>query len=163
VTSRLLRGLQRWRRLPAGERSVTLAVAGLVPLVSCSLWLIGFPRTVWWLERSARVAAGAGPGGALVIRQGTAAVARVRRYTPWTGRCLARALSLWWVLRRRGVPASVSLGVRYASDLLEAHAWVVHKGDVLADSRLIGEQYPGQFHSEPGTLCFSPSRGGARD
>jgi len=127
----------------------------LVPLVSTSLWLLGFRRTLSWVERTARAnASGAAAHAASpVIKEGVAAIGRVRRHTPWSGRCLARALSLWWVLRRSGVIASLHLGVRMAGGKLDAHAWVTHNERVLADSDSVWTEFPGTFASD-GHLTF---------
>lgn len=154
VHARLLPTLRRWRRLPPSERSTTLAVACLVPLVSFSLRFIGFPLTLRWIERTAQGAPLAIPPEPTVLDEATRALARVRRRTPWTGRCLARALSLWWVLRRRGLTASLNLGVRRTESGLEAHAWVVHAGQVIADSAVVAQAYDVQFASPTGRLSF---------
>jgi len=121
--------------------------------VSISLTVAGFRRTLWWLEHTAR----RGPGGlvtATVVPESEAAIARVRRRTPWTGRCLARALSLWWILRWQGIQASLNIGVRLVGGELEAHAWVVHAGRVLADSAEVSRQFQGRFESAKGRLEF---------
>lgn len=152
--ARLLAGLRRWRRLPATERSTTLAVASLVPLVSISLKLLGFPRTLRWVERTAQGPPLAISPDSAVIGEAARALARVRRHTPWTGRCLPRALSLWWVLRRRGLAASLNLGARRVGDALEAHAWVVHAGQVIADRATVAQTYDARFVSPAGRLSF---------
>ena len=83
--------------MPVSERRATIAVAALVPLVSASLWLFGFRRTAGWIKRSARDSSSAAAPMPVVLAEGVVALSRVRRYTPWTGRCLAQALSLWWL------------------------------------------------------------------
>ena len=126
-----------------------MAVTALVPIISASLWVMGFRKTVAWVkataprdrrERSSETDA--------VVKEGSAAIARVRRYTPWSGRCLARALGLWWILRRRGVAASLHLGVRLKDRKLDAHAWVVHQGRVLADSDSVLTDFPASFSAD---------------
>ncbi|MGE0864154.1 MAG: lasso peptide biosynthesis B2 protein [Vicinamibacterales bacterium] len=156
--SRLLRAWLRWRRLPASERSATLAVAGLVPFVTISLRLIGFPRTLRWIEWSAQGAPLIAESESVVLGEATRALARVRRRTPWTGRCLAQALGLWWILRRRGLTASLSLGVRRTGDALQAHAWVVSAGQVIGDSAIVAQTYHAHFTSATGRLAFRATR-----
>lgn len=85
------------------------------------------------------------------------AMKRVRRYTPWTGRCLARSLALWWLLRRRGIVAYLQLGVRTRQGHLDAHAWVTHEGRVLADSESVWTEFPGQFPADA-DLAFRRDR-----
>jgi hypothetical protein len=64
------------------------------------------------------------------------AVHRAKRLWPGTVRCLQTALVLQEVLARRGLPATVRVGVRLRSDDLEGHAWVEVAGWVLDDARL---------------------------
>jgi hypothetical protein len=152
--TRLRNGFGRWRRLSRRDRTTTVVATLLVPTVSISLTVFGFRRTLSWLEHTAHL----GPGDsttAATVREGEAAVARVRRRTPWAGRCLARALSLWWILRWQGVDASLNLGVRLVANKLEAHAWVVHAGRVLADSADVSSQFSGRFESANGRLDFN--------
>ena len=47
--------------------------------------------------------------------------------------CLPKSLGLARFLQRRGVAASVRIGVRHAGDRLEAHAWVIVDGRVVND------------------------------
>jgi hypothetical protein len=140
------------------DRSTTLAAALLVPAVSISLSLAGLRRTVWWLEQTARH--GPGEPAATVVRESEAALVRVRRRAPWAGRCLARALSLWWILRRQGVFAELHIGVRTFDGKFEAHAWVVLDGRILADSAAVGQQFPGTFRSAAGSLSFGDEAAG---
>lgn len=150
---RSARRLRHWLQLPSRERRATLALAALVPVVSASLWVVGFKRTAGWVEWSARRGRGAVSPVPVVVGDGVAALSRVRRYTPWSGRCLARALGLWWLLRRGGVVAVLHLGVRMAAGELDAHAWVTHDGRVLADSESVWTDFPGSFASD-GNLGF---------
>lgn len=38
--------------------------------------------------------------------------------------CLSRALALLWMLKRKGISASLRIGVRKVGDTLKAHAWL---------------------------------------
>jgi hypothetical protein len=52
------------------------------------------------------------------------AVRAVSRRTPWTSTCLMQALAGATMLRRRGVPCTVHLGVASAGAGYDAHAWL---------------------------------------
>ena len=53
------------------------------------------------------------------------AVARVRRVLPWDSTCLCAALAAKSMLRLRGAPGLVLIGVKKRADSpLEAHAWI---------------------------------------
>jgi hypothetical protein len=45
--------------------------------------------------------------------------------------CLPQSLSLWWLLRRRGLEPDFRLGVRHSKDEFQAHAWVEYEGQNL--------------------------------
>jgi len=154
----MLKKIRRLAAMPAGERAATLSVTLLIPVISTSLSILGFQRTVDWVKRSAEPRQSDTPQRReTVIIEGVAALKRARFYTPWTGRCLAQALSLWWVLRRRGVVAELHLGVRMTDGALDAHAWVTHEGRVLADSDAVWTDFPGVFATD-GVLSFTPDR-----
>lgn len=57
------------------------------------------------------------------------------------GRCLPRALLLFWLLRMRRQPVSVCLGISKNQTLLEGHAWVEQDGTVLGDTRSFINRY----------------------
>lgn|GEM_PF-731753 len=61
------------------------------------------------------------------------AVHRAARYGVFRPRCLTRAIALERMLVRRGLPATVQIGVRREAGALEAHAWVELHGRVLGD------------------------------
>jgi transglutaminase superfamily protein len=50
------------------------------------------------------------------------------------GNCLSRSMTLWWLLRRRGIPAQLRIGARKIGNQLEAHAWVEVAGRAVNDS-----------------------------
>ena len=43
---------------------------------------------------------------------------------PWRSTCFEQAIAGKWMLRRRGVPATLYLGVRRSPSGLDAHAWL---------------------------------------
>ncbi len=49
------------------------------------------------------------------------------------GTCLERSLTLWWMLRRQGIPSEIHFGGRLEDDVLEAHAWLEVDGVALTD------------------------------
>jgi hypothetical protein len=48
-------------------------------------------------------------------------------------RCLVRSIMMVWLLRTRGVPAELRLGVRKRAGAFEAHAWTVSGDEIFAD------------------------------
>jgi hypothetical protein len=63
-----------------------------------------------------------------------AVIDMVARNIPWDlATCLPRSLTLWWLLRRRGIESELRLGVRKDGDSIVAHAWVECEGEVVGD------------------------------
>jgi hypothetical protein len=66
---------------------------------------------------------------------------------PWRANCLQRSVTLWWLLRRRGLTGDLCIGVRRrpgspsGSRTLDFHAWVEHQGHVLNDARDVRAQF----------------------
>jgi hypothetical protein len=55
--------------------------------------------------------------------------------------CLVESLTLWWLLRRRRIPADLRIGVRTLTGAFESHAWVELSGVVLNDIEQVGAIY----------------------
>ena len=55
------------------------------------------------------------------------------RHGVYPANCLHRSLTLWWMLRRRGIPSELQFGTRKAGGRFEAHAWIEVAGVVLND------------------------------
>ncbi|MGD8367160.1 MAG: lasso peptide biosynthesis B2 protein [Desulfobacterales bacterium] len=64
----------------------------------------------------------------------TSRVLRVnRRMRIFPATCLVESITLWWMLRRRKIPADLRIGVRTITGAFESHAWVELHGTVLND------------------------------
>jgi hypothetical protein len=123
-----------WRKflgLSPAERHLFLAATLLLPAVALALRLVGLRRCQAVLTRLAPKGRSAAPPG----RAAAAArmVLAASRHAPCRADCLRRALVLWWLLRRAGLPGELRLGVRKRDGQLEAHAWVEHGGRPLED------------------------------
>jgi hypothetical protein len=53
------------------------------------------------------------------------------RFTPVTATCLKQALVLSWLLGRRGIAATLHIGVARNAETLAAHAWLENNGQVI--------------------------------
>jgi len=59
------------------------------------------------------------------IRLVQRSISRAANSLPWKSLCLSRSLAEFVMLRRRGIPSVIFMGVRFSDDAsLEAHAWV---------------------------------------
>jgi hypothetical protein len=120
----VIRVFARFLALPLAEQGRTVEAAALLLVVRLLLGLLPFARTL----RLLRVAPGHGSGGrrsAAEAGQVSLAIARAARHVPFRAVCLEQAFAAALMLRRRGLAATVHLGVaREASEPdLRAHAW----------------------------------------
>jgi Transglutaminase-like superfamily len=104
-----------------------------------ALHLIGFGR---W-KRILWASSGGGNLGPTTSSHRDASTARVyasvvdmvARNTPWgLVTCLPRSLTLWWLLRQRGIESELRIGVRRDGEHVVAHAWVVCHDTVVGES-----------------------------
>jgi len=63
------------------------------------------------------------------------------RHSPAPATCLTRSLVLGWLLRRRGMPAQLRIGVRFVDQQLCAHAWLEYDGVPLNEQQAVVAQY----------------------
>jgi hypothetical protein len=45
--------------------------------------------------------------------------------------CLAKSMTLWWLLGRQGIASHLRIGIRKENEQFEAHAWVERDGAAL--------------------------------
>jgi hypothetical protein len=58
------------------------------------------------------------------------AILAAARRVPWRSQCLEQSIAAQRMLRARGIPATLYLGVEKRGDALRAHAWV-RSGDIF--------------------------------
>lgn len=56
------------------------------------------------------------------------------RVTHGQGRCLVRSLLVFWLLKARGKPAELVIGVCKNASALDSHAWIESQGKVMTES-----------------------------
>lgn len=103
---------------------------GAVMLSRLSLKLAGFRRTVRWARRLANR-----PGGSLdwdCAERSARAVAIAAAFFPGRAICLEQSVALYVLLRRRGVAASLRIGVQPYP--FQAHAWIELNGQPVFEN-----------------------------
>ncbi|TIQ92401.1 MAG: lasso peptide biosynthesis B2 protein [Mesorhizobium sp.] len=74
--------------------------------------------------------------------QETARLVSIAAYRgSYSGNCLKRSMTLWFLLRRQGIEGELRIGTRKADGKFEAHAWVEYRGKVLNDTVDVGEHF----------------------
>jgi hypothetical protein len=124
----------RFLALPASDRRLCVRSLAVSAAVRAGLGLFGYAKLRAWLER-VRIAERCTESSR--ARDDAARIARfVRasaRHLPGGRNCLVEALTLWWLLRRRGIESEIRIGVRREPRGLDAHAWVECGGGIVLD------------------------------
>ncbi len=135
----------RYWRLSALERGLLWRALVLLPLTTMALRALGFRR---WHAALARLAplgpspeVKPAPSYAKRAQLTTRMVQAASREGLCRANCLGQSLSLWWLLRRQGIPSELRIGVRKADDGVAAHAWVEFAGAVLNDAQDVHQHY----------------------
>ena len=149
----VIRKLRRLRSLEGRERYVLIAAALRLPWFWVRLRLFGqraFGVAPVAGEPSARAVKSAGSAETVapssappldeLIRIGSLVNSAAHHVLP-AGNCLTRSLYLQWLLRRRGVPTDLRIGVQLSDGQLPAHAWVEYVGHPLNDAPDVAERY----------------------
>jgi hypothetical protein len=131
--------LAKLARLTWPDRWRLLEAAGVLSGMSLLVSTLGVQRAHALVERLA--VAPTHPDQESRAGEFASVVDRAARHVPWAHTCLHRSLTLWWLLRRRGIPADVRLGVRKADGRFDAHAWVTCGGRVVNDEADVELRY----------------------
>jgi hypothetical protein len=119
--------LLRFLALPLREQGRTVEAALTLLAVRLAFVVLPFPRAL----KRMRVTPGGDGGGRLAAAEAAQvarAIARAARHMPFRAACLQQAFAALLMLRRRGLAATVSLGLAHDEGALTAHAWS-HSGD----------------------------------
>jgi Transglutaminase-like superfamily len=123
--------LARFRACTSAEKSTLLISAAWLPLFWLGLHLLGLARLQTLVQRprtNTTTVVNLSSVFALGELVNTAA-----RHTPFPTTCLTRSLLLDWLLRRRGIPSRLRIGVRSTGGSFGAHAWVECNGIPVND------------------------------
>jgi hypothetical protein len=139
----VLAKLERFCQIPPDERRLLIRATAALSLVGLSLRMNGFRRTFEQMERFSNRTDDALPIDAMAeSRKATQAVDRAAYNIPlYRPTCLPQSLVLWYLLRRRGLPAELRIGVRKAAGDFTAHAWVEHAGQVVNDDPDVAQRF----------------------
>lgn len=143
-----------WRRLDGAARVRLVQAACALPMIAMGLRVAGYNRTLWALARSTPLLRGGtaqqdGPALQALIAESAWAVAAAAHHAPFSTTCLQRSMTLWWLLRRRGIGSDLRIGVTKAGGEFGAHAWLERDGEVINDDMDVGERFVA-FDSLPG-------------
>jgi hypothetical protein len=123
----------RFSVLERPARKLFLRATLLLPLVAMSLRWRGFRATQAALQR---FLSNTNPehDPALVSKDAAVTAHMVNaadRHGVVHPSCLAKSLTLWWLLERQGIASHLRIGIRKEGEKFEAHAWVEREGAAL--------------------------------
>jgi len=137
----LIAPMKTWRgfwRLSGRSRGAALQAAAALAATRVGLRLAGFQRwkavLVWLAPQNAAPARSPAPAQIATARDVARIQEAVSRHLIFHASCLEQSLVLWWLLGKRGIPASLRIGARKEAGRFEAHAWVELGSVVLNDS-----------------------------
>ena len=125
--------IRRFSVLEPAARSLFLRAMFLLPLVSLSLRWRGFRATQASLQ-GLLCLANSERGSALLPERTTLTAHLVNsadRHGFVHSSCLAKSLTLWWLLESQGIQSQLRIGIRKGNEKFEAHAWVERDGVAL--------------------------------
>lgn len=149
--STLRRRLAKFMALSFQDRILFFKLWILLFCVALLLRVLDFQRTRRLLDRlspsGTRQAKATEEGMAYALDLGR--LTKIAgRYVPANGTCLRQSLLVWWLLRRRGLPADLRIGVS-KGEVFAAHAWVELDGLPVNDEADVGERLTPLMRLDP--------------
>jgi hypothetical protein len=136
--------LQRYKALDPASRRMFRHAAILLPLVRWSLRLRGYGKTFTSLQRRVQFqpkGTNTRPEAREEVQVTCRMVRAALRYSLAQYTCLEESLTLWYLLRKHGIPACLRIGVRKENEKFEAHAWVEYGGEALNQDEAMHRHY----------------------
>ncbi len=122
--------------MKAGDILITIEAVLCLYIVKLMFISLPFKQIRLLLDRLSKTRTNSSDDICRTTRVLTALV-RAQRLIFWRRSfCLVNAFTLHWMLKRRGLPSSIHLGVHKKDSALTAHAWVESQGLALIGSEL---------------------------
>lgn len=113
----------------------------LLPAIALSLSLFGLPTTQRYLAQLSPIGVAKTGLAFAEVKRMAFSVNRAANHSPLWGNCLKRSLTLWFLLRRRGILSDLRIGVRRHEGEFQAHAWIEYEGRILNDHATVHQQF----------------------
>ncbi|HYL85839.1 MAG TPA: lasso peptide biosynthesis B2 protein [Candidatus Angelobacter sp.] len=125
--------LRRFSALDRTAQALFLRALAMLPLVSWRLRLRGFQNVQAALQKSFPACIPERSPDLVKNRAALTAhmVNSADRHGLAHPSCLAKSLTLWWLLGRQGIVSQLRIGIRKYDNQFEAHAWVERDGAAL--------------------------------
>lgn len=116
---------------PNSHKWIFIKIALIVPLVQIGVKTIKFNRTFKVLNYFADSSRQPREDELKLVRRYTNYLFLYHKQFPFVGKCLARSLTLWFLLKRSGIETDLRFGIKKENQGILAHAWVEHQGNAL--------------------------------
>jgi hypothetical protein len=127
--------LRRFSALERPAQKLFLRALAMLPLVSLSLRFRGFQATQATLQKI--LSRPLLEQNSTDEKQRAALTAHMVNAGDRHGlihpSCLAKSLTLWWLLAGQGITSQLRIGIRKEVETFEAHAWVEREGVALSE------------------------------
>lgn len=139
------------RQLSRSERSLLIQCFWLLPVNVAALRMFGLRR--WQALLSIISEPQQKSVEPISVERSHIAARMVRvgsHYSFVASNCLHRSLTLWFLLRRQGIPCDLKIGVGKPDGEFEAHAWIELSGAVLGETAGLPQNFvPFDWSFEP--------------
>jgi hypothetical protein len=130
--------LANFIRLPAEEKAELLRVLPVLIGIRCGLSILSLQKLYRFILRWGRGKQQPDSPDPSYPDQVSKAIEKASPYVLGENACLTQALAGLFLLRRRGYPAVLRIGVKKREDnMLQAHAWLVNDGKVVLGGKAI--------------------------
>ena len=143
--------LLKFWSLPAREKYCFCEASILLALSNLSIKTIPFRQIYHFLRTNWNTPTKVTLGSAENVKLVAVSLARAANLLPWKSQCLSQSIAAFVMLRRRGIPAVMFVGVKSLEDSsLHAHAWV-HTGHAVTDEKSENSTFTALVSVEGGT------------
>lgn len=137
--------LQKFFQLSPRERAFLIQAWCGLSGIDLALRCLPFPRIASFCGRPRTIKTDGNASSRLPVARLAWLVAVAGAHSPLGTTCLKEALVLSWLMSRRGMAATLRIGVARRHGHLDAHAWLEHNGRIIlgeADAAAYGPLAP---------------------
>jgi hypothetical protein len=127
--------------LPNSHKWIFIKISLIVPLVELGIKTIKFKRTLAILKLFINRNPHSPENELKLVGRYTNYLHLYHRKFPFLGKCLARSLTLWFLLKREGIETELKFGMKKENEKLLAHSWLEYDGKPLITKSEINEGY----------------------
>ncbi len=127
--------------LPIAHKLIFIKIVFFVSFIQISLKTIKFKRTFRFLKFFTKENLRAPENERQIVRRHKNFQYLFHKQMPYLGKCLARSLTLWFLLKRKGIETDLKFGMKKKNNQLLAHSWLEYKSKVLITESEINDNY----------------------